>query len=112
MYYILVLRYCYMAYWSMAHVYSYGISLSYVRRIKVYVLRSRIYVWRMKRTRDVSTAYPLRSILICGVSVVYQLRFKTYMNKRLCSLCWCNSRIAVIYNQRSEMPKKDNLDEH
>ena len=27
----------------------------------------------MKGTRDVSTAYVLRSILICGVSVLYQL---------------------------------------
>ena len=33
------------------------------------------YVWRMKRTRDVSTMYLLRSILICGVSVLYQLLF-------------------------------------
>ena len=31
------------------------------------------YVWRMKRTRDVSTTYVQRSILICGVSVLYQL---------------------------------------
>ena len=29
------------------------------------------YVRRMKCTRDVSTAYVLRSILICGVSVLY-----------------------------------------
>ena len=33
------------------------------------------YVWRNKRTRDVSTTYVLRSILICGVSVLYQLLF-------------------------------------
>ena len=45
------------------------------------------YVWRMKCTRDVSTAYVLRSILICGVSVLYQLLFNTYENKRLCWLC-------------------------
>ena len=44
------------------------------------------YVWRMKCMRDVSTAYVLRSILICGVSVLYQLLFNTYENKRLCSL--------------------------
>ena len=49
------------------------------------------YVWRMKCTRDVSTAYVLRSILICGV-----LLFNTYENKRLCSLCSCNSHIIVI----------------
>ena len=54
------------------------------------------YVWRMKCTRDVSTAYVLRSILICGVSVLYQLLFNTYENKRLCSLCSCNSHITVI----------------
>ena len=54
------------------------------------------YVWRMKCTRDVSTAYVLRSILICGVSVLYQLLFDTYENKRLCSLCSCNSHIIVI----------------
>ena len=33
--------------------------------------------------RDVSTAYVLRSI-ICGVSVLYQLLFNTYENKRFC----------------------------
>ena len=44
------------------------------------------YVWRMKSTRDVFTAYVLRSILICGVSVLYQLLFNTYESKRLCSL--------------------------
>ena len=54
------------------------------------------YVWRMKCTRDVSTAYVLRSILICGVSVLYQLLFNTYEKKRLCSLCSCNSHIIVI----------------
>ena len=54
------------------------------------------YVWRMKCTRDVSTAYVLRSILICGVSVLYQLLFNTYENKRLCSLCSCNSHVIVI----------------
>ena len=54
------------------------------------------YVWRMKCTRDVSTAYVLRSILICGVSVLYQLLFNTYENKRLCSICSCNSHIIVI----------------
>ena len=31
------------------------------------------HVCRMKCTRDVSTAYVLRSILICGVFVLYQL---------------------------------------
>ena len=54
------------------------------------------YVWRMKCTRDVSTAYVLRSILICGVSVLYQLLFNTYENQRLGSLCSCNSHIIVI----------------
>ena len=54
------------------------------------------YVWRMKCTRDVSTAYVLRSILICGVSVLYRLLFNTYENKLLCSLCSCNSHIIVI----------------
>ena len=62
------------------------------------------YVWRMKCTRDVSTAYVLRSILICGVSVLYQLLFNTYENKRLCSLCSCNLHITVINYQRSKMP--------
>ena len=33
------------------------------------------YVLRMERARDVSTTYVLRSILICGVSVLYQLLF-------------------------------------
>ena len=35
------------------------------------------YVWRMKCTRDVSTAYVLRSILICGVSVLYHSLFSS-----------------------------------
>ena len=51
------------------------------------------FPWRI---RDVSTAYVLRSIFICGVSVLYQLLFNTYENKRLCSLCSCNSHIIVI----------------
>ena len=55
----------------------------------------------MKCTRDVSTAYVLRSILICGVSVLYQLLFNTYENKRLCSLCSCNSHI-IIMSRRME----------
>ena len=57
------------------------------------------YVWR-----DLSTAYVLRSFLICGVSILYQLLFNTYENKRLCSLCSCNSHITVINYQRSKMP--------
>ena len=68
---------------SVTYLYSYGISLSYVWRINANVLRT-TYVWRMKCTRDVSTAYVLRSILICGVSVLYRLLFNTYENKRLC----------------------------
>ena len=61
------------------------------------------YVWRMKCTRDVSTAYVLRSILICGVSVLYQLLFNTYENK----LCSCNSHIIVIkYEPPHEKKKK------
>ena len=45
---------------------TYGVSrrMCYVRVL---------YVWRMKCTRDVSTAYVLRSILICGVPVLYQM---------------------------------------
>ena len=62
------------------------------------------YVWHMKCTHDVSKAYVLRSILICGVSVLYQLLFNTYENKQLCSLCSNNSHITVIKYQRSKMP--------
>ena len=50
---------------------------SYVRGVSMRMCYVRvIYDWRMKRTRDVSMAFPLRSILICGVSVLYQLRVK------------------------------------
>ena len=51
------------------YLYLCGVSLSYVWRIYVRVAD----VWRMKRTRDVSTAYALFSILIkiYGVSVAY-----------------------------------------
>ena len=71
------------------HFRMYGVSMRmcYVRVT---------YVWRMKCTRDVSTAYVLRSILICGVSILYQLLFNIYENKRLCSLCSCNSHIIII----------------
>ena len=90
---------------SVTYLYSYGISLSYVRRINANVLRTcDVCIWRMKCTRDVSTAYVLRSILICGVSVLYQLLFNTYENKRLCSLCSCNSHIIFIKYKRSKMP--------
>ena len=41
---------------------------------------------RMKCMRDVSTAYVLRSRIICCISDLYQLFFNTYQNKRLCSL--------------------------
>ena len=41
---------------------------------------------RMKCMRDVSTAYVLRSRIICCISDLYQLLFNTYQNKRLCSL--------------------------
>ena len=78
---------------SVTYLYSYGISLSYVRRVSMRMCYVRVtYVWRMKCTRDVSTAYVLRSILICGVSVLYQSLFNTYENK----LCSCNSHIIVI----------------
>ena len=47
------------------------------------------------------------------VSVAYLSRIyenfdtlRTYVNKLLCSLCWCNSRITVINNQRSKAPPK------
>ena len=53
----------------------------------------------MKCTRDVSTVYVLRSILICGVSVLYHLLFKIYENKRLCSLCSYNSHILIYCYQ-------------
>ena len=62
------------------------------------------YVWRMKCTRDISTAcvstfYPyLRHI--CSVSIA----FNKYENKRLCSLCSCNLHITVTNYQRSKMP--------
>ena len=58
---------------SVTYLYSYGISFSYVRRIRCMCYVRVTYVWRMKCTRDVSTAYVLRSILICAVSVLYQL---------------------------------------
>ena len=65
---------------SVTYQYSYEISLSYVRRIKANVLLTyAVYIWRIKCTRDVSATYVglLRSIPICGVSVLYQLLFNT-----------------------------------
>ena len=81
---------------SVTYLYSYGIHFRmYGVSMRMCYVRV-TYVWRMKCTRDVSTAYVLRSILICGVSVLCQLLFNTYENKRLCSLCSCNSHIIVI----------------
>ena len=81
---------------SVTYLYSYGISLScvWVSRRMCYVRVT--YVWRMKCTRDVSTAYVLRSILICGVSVLYHLLFKIYVKKRLYSLCSCIIRTLLL----------------
>ena len=84
------------------HFHMYGVS-----RRMCYVCVT--YAWRMKRMRDVSTAYVARFILICGVSVLHQFRFNAYENSRLCSLCLCNSHIPVINYQRSKMPPQ-NLD--
>ena len=55
---------------SVTYLYSYGYLLSYVQAL-FYVRVT--YVWRMKCTHDVSAAYALRSILICGVYALYQL---------------------------------------
>ena len=50
---------------SVTYLYSYGISLSYVRRINEYVLRTcDVCTWRMKCTRDVSTARRICSVPI------------------------------------------------
>ena len=64
----------------------------------VYVLRTCDVC--MAYTRDVSTTHVLRTILICGVSVLYQLL--------LCSLCSCNSHITVI-NIRGRRCHRRNL---
>ena len=73
---------------SVTYQYSYEISNSFVRRIKVNVLRTYVvcmaYVWRMECTRDVSTTYVQRSFLICGVSVLYQLLFNTFEKTNGC----------------------------
>ena len=63
-----------------------------------------MYYVRVTFLLRLSMAYVLRSILICGVSVLYQLLFNTYKNNRLCSLCSCNPHITVINYQRSKMP--------
>ena len=63
---------------SVTYQYSYEISLSYVWRIKANVLLTyAVYMAYTKCTRDVSATYVLRSIPICGVSVLYQLLFNT-----------------------------------
>ena len=70
------------------------------------------YVWRMKCTYDVSTAYVLhvRSILICGVSVLYRLLFNTYENKRLRSLCSIRTlQLSIIRGRRCHRRNLDNL---
>ena len=89
---------------SVTNLYSYGISLSYVQRIKAYVLR----------TSDVCMAYEVYALRIYGVcTTLYSylrricsipIAFNTSENKWLCSLCSWNSHIAVINYHRSKMP--------
>ena len=73
------------------HFSMYGVSrrMCYVRVMYVN------YVWRMKCTRDVSAAYVLRSILICCVSVLYQM-FLITIRTNGCG----NSHIIVINSVR------------
>ena len=63
---------------SVTYQYSYEISLSYVRHIKANVLLTyAVYMAYKMYDGDVSATYVLRSIPICGVSVLYQLLFNT-----------------------------------
>ena len=70
------------------------------------------YVWRMKRTRDVSTAYVPPSIFICGVSVLYQLCFNTYENYCLCSLVHAirTLQLSIIRDRRRHWRNIRNLE--
>ena len=54
-------------YVSVTYLYSYGISRSAYQGICE--LLCVMYVWRLKRTPDVSTAFLPRSILICGSGI-------------------------------------------
>ena len=63
---------------SVFHVRMYGVSTRRMCYVRV------TYVWRMKRTCDLSTTYARytqRSILICGVSVAYPMCFNTDESK-------------------------------
>ena len=52
------------------------------------------YVWRMKCTRDVSTAYVSYVLFLSAAYLFCTICFfKIYENKRLCSLCSYNSNI-------------------
>ena len=90
---------------SVSYLYSYEISLSPsmygVSRRMCYVRVT--YVWRMNCTPDVYTAYVLRSILIYGVSFLYQLLFNAYENKRLCLLCSYSNQLSEVEDATGEI---------
>ena len=79
--------------WNFTFVHMHGVS----RRM----CYGRVtYVWRMQCTRDVSTAYVLRSILICDVSALYQ---------RLCSHAIRTLLLSITRGRRCQRRNLDNL---
>ena len=98
---------------SVTNLFLYGISLSYVRHIKAYVLCTcDVIVWRMKCTCDVSTAYVLRSILICGVSVLYQLLLVPMRTNGCVHFVHaiCTLQLSIIRGRTCPRRNLDNLD--
>ena len=95
--------------WNFTFVCIYGVSrrMCYVRVM---------YVWRMKCTRDVglclSTAYVLPSILICCVSVLYQMFLLTIRTNGCVHFVHaiCILQLSIIRGRGCHRRNLDNLD--
>ena len=89
---------------SVTYLYLYGISILYVWRIKAYVLRTCVvcmaYEVYARRIYGICTS--LHSYLRRTCSVPNVFNNYMYWNKRLYSLCSCNSHITVEVQDATE----------
>ena len=57
----------------------------------------------MKYTRDVSTVYVLRSILICGVSVLYQMFEQTVVFTLFMQFAYYSYQLSEVEDATEEI---------
>ena len=57
----------------------------------------------MKYTRDVSTVYVLRSILICGVSVLYQMFVQTVVFTLFMQFAYYSYQLSEVEDATEEI---------